>query len=62
MDNVLHYWITSFANSQDQTFNEANDLNGTEPITLWDQNFADRHAKANATGNVVSELAPNPTK
>lgn len=62
MDNVLHYWITSFDNSQDQAFDEAHDLKGTAPITLWDQQFADRHAKANATGNVVTELEPNPTK
>ena len=62
MDNVLHFWITSFANSQDQAFDEAHALKGTAPITLWDQQFADRHAKANAEGNVVTELQPNATK
>lgn len=62
MDKVLHFWITSFANSQDQTFDEAHHLNGTAPISLWDQEFADRHAAENVSGTIIPEVQPLLTK
>lgn len=62
MDNVLHFWITSFSNSEDQSFDEAPAFKRTEPIKLWDQDFADRHAKANATGNIIAHLEPMTNK
>ena len=55
MDNALLFWITSFANSQDQPFDEAKALNGSAPTTLWDQEFADQHAAANANGTVAND-------
>ncbi len=49
MPNSVHFWTFSFKNSEDQTIDESRGTwNGDkEPISLWDQTFADRHADEN---------------
>jgi hypothetical protein len=47
MPNTVPFWITSFDNSQNQPRDEARDLQGTAPHSLWNQAFADSHAAAN---------------
>ena len=43
MPDTVPFWIHSFSNSED-TLDEARGKPGTAPTSLWDQEFADRHA------------------
>ncbi len=43
MPDTVPFWKHSFSNSED-TLDEARGKPGTAPTSLWDQEFADRHA------------------
>jgi hypothetical protein len=54
---TVSFWAFSFNNSQDQTIDESQGswCPSKAPTSLWDQDFADRHAAQNKTGKQITQ-------